>query len=82
MVCSGSGGEYYKDAIDNNFDALITSEVKHHQFLDAFSHGISVFDAGHFETEDVIVEQLKKLLSKKFTDCQFSTFHENNIKYV
>ena len=82
LVCSGSGGEFIFDAIKLGFDALITSEIKHHQFLAAADNNISVFDAGHFGTEDIIVEPLKELLSKEFESIEFFTYHSNRIKQV
>lgn len=82
LVCGGSGGNYIEEAISGEYDALITADVKHHQFLMAYDNNISLFDAGHFNTEDIIVEPLKQKLAEKFTDCEFSTFHPENIKFV
>ena len=82
LVCSGSGGDFIFDAIRGKFDALVTADVKHHQFLAAKENKISLFDAGHFETEDIIVEPLKEMLSKEFSNTEFITFHPQNIHYV
>lgn len=82
LVCSGSGGEFVFDAVQNGFDALITSEVKHHQFLFSKDNGLSVFDAGHFCTEDIITEPLAKILSEQFNEIEFKTYHSDSIKYV
>ncbi len=82
LVCSGSGGDYIETAIENGFDALVTADVKHHQFLLALDNGISLFDAGHFNTEDVIVDPLKALLSSEFQSLEFITHHPNNILSV
>ena len=81
LVCSGSGGEFLHDAKINGYDALVTADIKHHQFLEAQDLKISLFDAGHFETEDIIVEPLKKILSEKFDNVEFYTFHSDAIKY-
>lgn len=82
LVCSGSGGEFITDAITNGFDALITSEVKHHQFLMAEENGISIFDGGHFNTEDVVIEPLCNILSSKFKEIKFFANHQSNIKFI
>ncbi len=82
LICSGSGGEFVFDAISLGFDALVTSEVKHHQFLFAKDNGLSVFDAGHFCTEDIIVEPLARILNERFIDIEFKPFHSKSIKYV
>ncbi len=81
LVCSGSGGDFIEYAKKGGFDALITADVKHHHFLYANDNGISLFDAGHFETEDIIINPLKKLLEENFS-CKFFSFHPNTIKYV
>ncbi len=82
LVCSGSGGNFVADAIKGGFDALVTADVKHNQFLEARDNGVSLFDGGHFSTEDIIIEPLKDLLCKQFKDIQFTTFHPNTIKSV
>lgn len=82
LVCSGSGGEFLEDAISFGYDAYVTSEIKHHQFLEAADKGISLFDAGHFNTEDIIVEPLKDLLSNEFKDIEFITYHDDIIKQI
>ena len=81
LVCSGSGGEFVYNAIADGFDALISADIKHHQFLDAQNAGISIFDCGHFNTEDVVIEPLKELLKNRFSSVEFSVSHISNIKY-
>ncbi|MBR7132609.1 MAG: Nif3-like dinuclear metal center hexameric protein [Clostridia bacterium] len=82
LVCSGSGGDFINEAIKGGFDAFVTADIKHHHFLMAADRGISLFDAGHFNTEDVIVEPLKALLSEKFPDIEFIADHISPIKYI
>lgn len=81
LVCSGSGGEFINEAIKLGFQALVTSDIKHHQFLIAKENNVSLFDAGHFETEDIVIEPLKSKLQDKFKDIEFITEHPQNIKY-
>ena len=81
-LCSGSGGGYAFDTAVSCCDALITADVKHNIFIDTERLGISVFDAGHFNTEDVVTEPLKGLLSEKFKTVSFYTDHHSEIKYV
>ncbi len=81
LVCSGSGGEFVYNAVADGFDALISADIKHHQFLDAQNAGISIFDCGHFNTEDVVIEPLKELLKNRFPSVEFSVSHISNIKY-
>lgn len=82
LVCSGSGGGYIEDAIKFGYDALITADIKHHQFLVAHDNSVSLFDAGHFNTEDIIVEDLAEKLKNHFKEVQFNTFHSKAIKFA
>ena len=79
MRCSG--GNYIEDAVRLGADALVTADVKHHHFLMAYDNGISLYDAGHFNTEDVVIEPLKELLAKEFEETEFLTFHSKAIKF-
>lgn len=81
LVCSGSGGEFFEDAIRLCCDALITADVKHNVFIDSLNAGLSVFDAGHFNTEDTVIEPLKAMLAEHFTDTEFITSHHSEIRY-
>lgn len=79
-VCSGSGSEFVFDAAACGADALVTADVKHNRFLEADELGINIFDAGHFETEDVVVEPLAKNLRNKFPKIDITTSHFSTIK--
>ncbi len=70
-VCSGSGGSLLKDALAKGADALITGDVKHDVFIDAHNAGFTVFDAGHFHTENIFCEYMQKELSAKFAEVEF-----------
>lgn len=48
--------------------AYLTGEAKHHEMLYSAEAGISLFVAGHFETENVVCERLGEYLKKKFGD--------------
>ena len=79
-VCGGSGAEFLYECKKTGCDALVTSEVKHHQFLDAAKMGITLIDAGHFPTEDTVIEPLCELLRREFSDITFITDHYSPIK--
>ncbi len=80
LICSGSGGNFINEVLNFGCDALITADVKHNQFLEAQRLGVCLFDAGHFNTEDVVVEPLKAMLEKQFDKIQFISNHESVIK--
>ena len=80
LVCSGSGGGYIDEAISAGFDALVTADVKHNNFIAAINAGISLFDAGHYDTENIIVKPLCERLNKKFSETCFTPFSHEKIK--
>ncbi len=65
-VASGAGGEFLSAAIHAGADAFVTGELKHHQALSAAHAGITVVEAGHFETERVVLPSLKQRLAAAF----------------
>lgn len=74
-VCGGSGAECLEQALQGGADALVTSEVKHHIFLLASQQGITLVDAGHLHTEDVIVEPLCEILQNHFGSLPIVPYH-------
>ncbi len=82
LVCSGSGGEFLSDVINGGFDALISADIKHNVFIDAVNHGVTVFDAGHYHSENVIVKPLQEELSTAFNGIVFCVFNNDKIKSV
>lgn len=82
LVCSGSGGGYIDEAINGGFDALVTADIKHNQFITAINAGISLFDAGHYNTENIVIYQLCEALKKHFNSINFMTFENKKIKTV
>lgn len=82
LVCSGSGGDFIEEAITQGFDALVTADIKHHHFLLARDSKVALFDAGHYNTEDIVIEPLRETLSDRFKDCEFISYHPNTIKYA
>ncbi len=70
-ICSGAGGDFIYRAISCGADAFVTGEIKHHELLLAKKAGITVVDAGHFATEDLVIEPLLRTLTEQFPTVQF-----------
>ncbi len=81
-LCSGSGGDLIYSAKQAGADALLTGEAKHHEYLASFDLGVALFVAGHFETENIICDKLKSVLSERFADLKIEVFSENPCNYV
>lgn len=83
-VCSGSGGEFYENAYLKGADVIVTGEIKHSQILSANELPIMIVDAGHFKTENVIIEPLKNELISNFPKIEIfsSEICTDNINYA
>lgn len=64
--CSGSGGSMLQISIAKNCDALVTGDVKHDVWIDAENLGVTVFDCGHFHTENIVLPELRRVLEERF----------------
>lgn len=80
-VCGGSGGELLGLA-SKEADAFVTADVKHKTFISADAKKFSLFDAGHFHTEDTVIEPLAKRLSKALPEIEFIALHGTEIKTI
>ena len=53
-------------------DALVTGDVKHDRVVAAAEMGLTLIDAGHYETERVILPVLREYLAGEFSDVRFT----------
>ena len=60
-VCGGSCGDLVDEAIKQKADAFVTADLKYHTFQEAEGK-ILLIDAGHYETEAPILDEIKKRL--------------------
>ncbi len=80
-ICTGGGASLIHEA--GNIDAFITGDAKHNDFLDALDAGISLFAAGHYETEIPVVPVIKEKLQVKFTEIEIIDIkQENPVKFI
>ena len=64
--CGGSGGGDLELACAAGCDAYVTADVKYDRFLTAKELGITLIDADHFCTENVVVPRLRDALAAEF----------------
>lgn len=70
-VSSGGGSEAVTLKQKYSLDAVVTGEIKHHHFLLAKEQNFCVVEAGHFNTEDIVITPLRDALSDVFSDVCF-----------
>ena len=63
-MCSGAGGDFIPAL--KGIDVFVTGDVKYHSALEV--ENMIVIDAGHFETEKIILQSLKNLLQSYTQD--------------
>lgn len=63
-VGGGACAELVPDAIARGADALVTSDVRHHEFVDAAARGFVLLDAGHAATETPGARELARRLTE------------------
>jgi hypothetical protein len=68
-VCGGAGASLMPDAIRAEADALVTSDVRHHEFVAAEAHGFLLLDAGHAATESPGARELAYRLAEALPEC-------------
>ncbi len=69
-LSSGAGTDEVYNCIKMGIDAIVTGDVKHHAFVDARNAGVTVVDAGHYATENIIVSVLIRKLAAHFPDAE------------
>lgn len=63
-LVNGSGNKYIKCAKAAGADVLITGDLQYHQILEALEDGLNIIDAGHFNTERLIIKEIAHYLKK------------------
>ncbi|MFD2244761.1 Nif3-like dinuclear metal center hexameric protein [Pontibacter ruber] len=82
-VCGGAGSFLIKDAIRQGADALVTGDVKYHEFFDAEGR-LMIADIGHYESEVFTKEIFYDTISKNFPNfaVYLTNVNTNPIRYT
>lgn len=64
-VCGGAGAFLLGDALAGGADALVTADVRHHEFVEAEARGLLLIDAGHAATETPGTQELARQLARR-----------------
>ena len=77
-VCGGAGAEFVPEVIAAGAEVFITSDVRHHEFLDATARGLLLIDAGHMATETPGMKHLANLIGKQFPLLRVEYFYHSS----
>jgi len=72
-LLAGSGANYIKTAIKKECDAIITADVKYHDFH-AANGKIAIFDPGHYEMEQFVIESLHDNMKRILNEVEIEFF--------
>lgn len=81
-ICTGSGSEFIRNALNVKADAYVTADIKYHQFAEA-DNRLMIADIGHYESEALTKQLFLDILKEKihkFAPC-LTTECSNPIKY-
>lgn len=70
-VCGGSGADLLQTARQNGADALVTADVKHSAFIAALEQNFTLLDAGHYQTENTVIQPLCQYLRQQCAGVEF-----------
>lgn len=70
-VINGSGQDFFYEAKSLGADCIITGDTTYHFASDFKEMGISIIDAGHFNTEYVVFLKTLEFLNDEFKNVEF-----------
>ncbi|MCI6005153.1 MAG: Nif3-like dinuclear metal center hexameric protein [Blautia sp.] len=71
-VCTGSGKSLMKEVLASGAQVYVTGDIDHHTGLDAVDQGVCLIDAGHYGTEYIFMDAMKKRIHDAFPELQIS----------
>lgn len=72
-VSPGSGKSVINTAVHKGAQVLVTGDIGHHEGIDAAAQGLAVIDAGHYGTEYIFIEDMKKFLENELEGVEIIT---------
>lgn len=82
-VFCGSFDDDITETVKKKAEILITGDVKYHTAVELSEEGLCVIDAGHFNTERIILPRIAEFIQKSFpgVTVNISTMEEDPFKY-
>ncbi len=76
-LLGGDGKDFLTAAHTSDADVYVTGSMSYNSMLDAFDMGMSVIEAGHFESENPVLEILEKMI-KEFDNSIYTEIFNSN----
>lgn len=71
-ICTGSGKSMIADVLAKGADVYITGDIDHHTGIDAVAENLAIIDAGHYGTEYIFMNAMKKVLQNKYPSLKIT----------
>lgn len=72
-ICPGSGKDAVDSAIEKGADVLVAGDMGHHSAVDALERTLNIIDAGHYGTEYIFINDMKKFINNTFPEIEVET---------
>ncbi len=84
LAVVGGGGSFMIDrCVEYGIDALVTSDIKYHEYRYALDMGLTLIDIGHYNSEYPIVNRIADYLKTNLqSDIKIETYHIPDQRYV
>lgn len=70
-IINGSGQDFFEKALKKGADCIVTGDTTYHFVSDYKEMGITIIDAGHFNTEALAFKNVMKKIEDKLSDIEF-----------
>lgn len=80
-IINGSGQDFFTKALKMGADCIITGDTTYHFVSDYKEMGITIIDAGHFNTEALAFNNVIKKIEKKLNNIEFIYSKVNSDPY-
>lgn len=83
-LCSGGGNSEVINAIDKGVDALVSGDISWSKNIEAFNANLTLINAGHFYTEIIMCEGIKKQIGREFPELDIFIAENSTdvLKYI
>lgn len=70
-LLNGSGNKFVSAARFAGADVLVSGDMQYHEMVDALEMGLCIIDAGHFDTEKIMIKAIADFLRSRFSNLKF-----------
>jgi putative NIF3 family GTP cyclohydrolase 1 type 2 len=80
-LVGGDGKDFLKPAMKAGADLYLTGTLSYNSMVDAADLGLQVMEAGHFFTENPVLDVLHEMVSVASAEIEILTFHSDPVTH-